>query len=221
MTSPKDQMFGLKNFLEHDYFIFRKLGINPESISLKQWLTYIEIYQQSQKKNRYFIGVPIELKYNQIGIDILDWANKQAQTTIFFYISLGASKSIDLQLKLHPPSLGTDIHILPDVDLNYDRFKEKLWDLHLAGFHVYFHHVNEVKSFAKNTDLFRKLARRGVSIGISTNWRLSWIGNDVAKIRTLIDDLNIHFFNTECIDVGAYAYLKEQENQKQILKFNN
>lgn len=211
----------LEDFLQNDYFICRSLGINPEPNALEQWLNHLETYQKSQTKERFFVGVPIELQNTPLGLTILDWADQQVRTSIFFYTRLGVHQTISSQLQLHAPSSGTDIHILPDVDLNYGRFKDELWDLHLAGFHVYFHHVNEVKSFAKDINLFQKLTNRGVSIGISANWSPTWRGNDVAVIRKLIHELNVHFFNTASVDINTETYLKEQENRQQLLKFED
>lgn len=202
-----------KNFLSHDYFICRSVGISLEASTIEQWLLRLDSYQKSQMKETFFVGVPMELKDTQIGTVILDWAQQHTHTSIFFYISLGVHQTISSQLQLYSPCSGTDIHVLPDVDLNYGRFKDELWDLHLAGFHVYFHHVNEVKSFAKNTGLFQKLSDRGVSIGISANWSPTWKGNDVAAIQKLIAEMNIHFFNTESIDTSSEAFDLDQRNR--------
>lgn len=84
----------LKDFLKYDYFICRRLGTSLESSALEQWLTCLEAYQKSQKKERFFVGIPIELKGTPIGIDIVEWAHQYTQTSIFFYISLGVHQTI-------------------------------------------------------------------------------------------------------------------------------
>lgn len=209
----KRPYMNLKDFLNHDYFICRSLGTSPEPNALEQWLNHLETYQKSLTKERFFVGVPITLKDTSIATSILNWSKLQANTSIFFYINLSVHQTISSQMQSHSLSLGTDIHVLPDIDLNYGRFKDELWDLHLAGLNVYFHHVNEVKSFTKDLSLFQKLSNRGVSIGISANWSPTWRGNDVAVIQKLITELNVHFFNTESIDTSSEAFVMDQRNR--------
>jgi len=138
----------------------------------------------------------------------------------FHFVSLKAHQKISHTLSDISKKTQKTLHILPDTDLNYDRFKEELWDLYPEGYQVFFHYTNEVKRFAKNTELFQRLANRGVSVGISANWSPTWLGNDIQKIRGLINKLGVHIFNTEFIAVGSESFTKDQENQQQILQLN-
>ena len=192
--------------------------MNP--IQLQSRFNTYSNYMQHGPQRAHHLGLPIWMKSDEFESTISLFKSKHSNTNLFFYIHLDTTLKISIYLSQNFEFNNKDVHILPKAGLNYHQFKDELWNLHLEGYHIYFHHTNEMKMFAKNTELFQKLANRGVSVGISANWSPTLRGNDIQKIRGLIKDLGVHFFDTKFIEVGSESYTKEQENQQQILQLN-
>lgn len=210
----------LHHFLENTFHLMRNI---PEHDAGGYWENFMEQYDNfrlHQPHKTHHLGLPNKIQLEDTPIVFQEWLNSNPGVNVFHFVCLKAHQKISHTLAETPDIPQKKLHILPDTDLNYGRFKEELWDLHLEGYQVFFHHTNEVKTFAKNTELFQRLANRGVSVGISANWSPTWLGNDIQKIRGLINELGVHFFDTEFIAVGSESYTKEQENQQQILHLN-
>jgi hypothetical protein len=208
----------LDYLLDNDFHLLRFLS--PDD-PISVWENFMEHYgnfilQHAHKK--HYLGLPNTLLLNHTPMVFQEWLKSNPNVHVFYFVRLMPHQEISPLIAKIPEISQKKLHILPDSDLNYGRFKEELWDLHLAGYQIYFHHTNEVKTFAKNTELFQKLANRGVSVGVSANWSPTWLGNDIQKIQTLIQELGVHFFDTEYIKVDTDSYTKEQENQQQILQ---
>jgi hypothetical protein len=203
-------------FLHKDYYLIRLRSDESDNSKLQEILSSYDLHLKQSESLNYYLGIPADLDENKIQARD-NWIKDHQEVETFFYFHLDAHQKIEDIITDNSKISNKKLHILPSQELNYGRFKDELWDLHLDGFQVYFHHVNEVKSFAKNLDLFQKLSNRGVLVGVTATWSPTWLGNNIIKIREMIQDLNIHFFNTECIEIQSDLYQKEQAIKSKII----
>lgn len=208
----------LDNFSVADYYLLRSISDETSLAQLQQELEQYSAYASSHTSRMFHLGISISLQNPALINCITDWASKISSIQLFHFFELFPHQKISDLLENQTITPSQKIHVLPHPELNYGRFKDELWDLHIEGYQVYFHHVNEVKSFTKNLDIFQKLTNRGVIVGITACWKPSWLGNDVQKIQSLIRELSIHFFNTQNIDVESEPYLNEQTCRVKILE---
>ncbi len=195
-------------FLNSDYYLFRLESnlLNHEELTRFQnlYATYIQFRQ----KDHFHLGFPIQLRDSLEAHSTFNWFCNNPKISLFYYLELKPHQSIKAKLKKHKLTEIPTIHILPSSDLEYQGYRSELWDLHLEGYTVFFHHLNEVKSFRRKSINFEKLSNRGVFIGITPKWPFSIFGNNKTKIQSLIADHNVHFFNTEKIEIDPMTMAK-------------
>ncbi len=207
----------LNTFVNISYYLYRVDSTNLTTEQLCVFQKQYEAYLNSHSAKQFRLGLPITMRNTPFDRHMKDWASTISELDIFYYFNLIPHATVSqIIAPFHDLPLN-EIHILPSEDLNYGRFKEELWDFHLAGKQIYFHHVNEVKTFTRNTQYFQKLADKGVCVGICVNWNPSWLGTDRSKIKKLIGDLSVHHFDTCSIDIHAESYISEQQLQIELL----
>jgi hypothetical protein len=207
----------LRNLNVTDYYLFEDIHANTPLEVLFSDLEHYEAYIQTFPDRKFYAGFNQDIMESVVYHEIVNWNSRNPQVTLFYYFRLIPKDTISENLSNTYIQNHQELHILPSSDLYYGRYKDELWDLHLAGYQIFIHHADRIKSFRNNPIYYQKLSNRGVIIGVKPHWNYSWIGNQNKKIVQLILNQQTHFFNTTVLDITSEAFQKEQESRKFII----
>lgn len=163
----------VEKFKNDDFHLFAEFDCTASVEEVESKLLQYESYRNNTKRKLFYLGIHASIKGSLLDSFIRIWIIKLENTTLFYFVHLPPHMHLSEKIHNYGLDKSEPIHVLPDVNLNYGRFKDELWDLHLEGFEIYFHHVDRVKSFTKDLLYFARLSNRGVQIVVSPLWQLS------------------------------------------------
>lgn len=193
------------------------LGINPTESELEKVILNYHDHLIKQDRTCCKIGYPVQWQnttWEQLLKNLT--ASFKHKVEWFVFVELAPHQKIRnliTNLNLIPEK---EIHIIPDIDLNYGRFKDEIWDLHVEGYGIFIHRIDRSKNFKLNQAKLEKLTSKGAHLSISLNSTCPLRNRTVRIGKSLFDEGVIEFIETS--DLHNHLYNSTMKNQINLRK---